>query len=567
MSSRRSPRVTGLDHGIGAALMLLYVAVLLYTASAIGLSRDEGSYVEAAQSYAGWFQQLASDPGAATERAAIDRAWKVNHEHPALVKSLFGLSYLLDKELGLLTGESQPFRLIGMLSAGLLLWLIHIFGTRFYNRRVGLFAALAFAALPRPFYHAHLDCFDLPITLAVTAVAYAYLRSLDSRRWAWLCGLCFGLALATKHNSWVLPGILAIHFLYVQLWERRRARLIAGLRLTRWALVPHWLIAMLVLGPAIFIGSWPWLWNDTLTRIGGYAAFHLRHDYYNMAYFGQNYFQPPFPVSFPWVMTLYTVPVTTILLVMVGLVIEARSELSSLRVSRAPDAAVDSRRVSLLMFGCLLAPLLLISLPSTPIFGGTKHWFTAYPFMALFAGIGFDRSLGVYRKLLAARVTMPGLDRRLAPLLGALMLLPALVETAHSHPFALSHYGAAAGFVPGAADRGMNRQFWGFTTGSLVGFLDTALPSGGSVYICDTTRAAFGMLARDGLLSPRIKASGEIATADYAIVHHEHHFAEVDHQIWTLYGSTRPAHVLTYDGVPIISVYENPKHRAKRGSQ
>jgi hypothetical protein len=54
--------------------------------------------------------------------------------------------------------------------------------------------------------------------------------------------------------------------------------------------------------------------------------------------------------------------------------------------------------------------------------------------------------------------------------------------------------------------------------------------------------------------------TGSIADADLALVHHEHHFAEVDQQIWTLYGTTKPAYVLTYDGVPIISVYENP-HR------
>jgi DNA gyrase inhibitor GyrI len=79
--------------------------------------------------------------------------------------------------------------------------------------------------------------------------------------------------------------------------------------------------------------------------------------------------------------------------------------------------------------------------------------------------------------------------------------------------------------------------------------------------VCDTTDAAFRMLARDGLLPPSIVPSFDIATADFAIVHHEHHFAEVDHQIWTVYGTTRPVHVLTYDGVPIISVYENPRRR------
>ena len=33
---------------------------------------------------------------------------------------------------------------------------------------------------------------------------------------------------------------------------------------------------------------------------------------------------------------------------------------------------------------------------------------------------------------------------------------------------------------------------------------------------------------------------------------------QVDFQIWTVYGDLRPAHVLTYDGVPIITVYRNP---------
>ena len=49
--------------------------------------------------------------------------------------------------------------------------------------------------------------------------------------------------------------------------------------------------------------------------------------------------------------------------------------------------------------------------------------------------------------------------------------------------------------------------------------------------------------------------------ADYVLVHHEHHFAEVEGQAWVAYGSPKPAYVLTYDGVPIVSVYENPRFR------
>jgi 4-amino-4-deoxy-L-arabinose transferase-like glycosyltransferase len=558
-------RVTRTDHAIGAALCALYVAVLLFTAPDLGLSRDESMYVAAAESYAHWFQLLAHDPAAAFTQSNIDRDFRVNHEHPPLAKSLFALSHLLDREFDLFPRESLAHRFPGMLCAGLLLWLIHVFGTRLYGRRAGLFAALAFALLPRPFYHAHLNAFDIPITLATTAVTYAYLRSLSQPRWALGCGALFGLALATKHNSWLLPGIFAVHFTVLVIFNRlRRQR--GETHLPR--LSPYWLAAMATLGPAIFFASWPWLWHDTRERLAAYAAFHLHHEYYNIAYFGVNYFWPPFPISYPWVMTLYTVPTTTLLLSVLGFGLRVRAEvgqsLSVLRPSREACPERDPLHTTTLLLGCLLAPLVIISLPSTPIFGGTKHWFTAYPFLALFAGVGFDRTLRACKALWPRATTWWWTRGPGTVVLAAWLLSPALVETIHSHPFGLSHYGFAAGFVPGAADRGMNRQFWGFTTGSLVDFFDTHLPGDGKVYACDTTDLAFRMLARDGLLSERIVPTRDIAGADYAIVHHELHMAEVDTQIWTTYGTTQPVYVLTYDGVPIISVYENPKHRAGR---
>jgi hypothetical protein len=201
----------------------------------------------------------------------------------------------------------------------------------------------------------------------------------------------------------------------------------------------------------------------------------------------------------------------------------------------------------------------IISLPSTPIFGGTKHWFPAYPFFALFAGRAFRWVCAVLVQTWPSLAPLP--RKLMPPALASLFLLPAAVETAHSHPFGLSHYTAAAGGVPGAADYGMNRQFWGFTTRSLVPFFKQAMPHGGSVYICDTIWTAWQMLSRDGFLPPNIVASFDIADADYAIVHHEKHFIEVDEQIWTTYGSVKPVYVLRYDGVPIISVYKNPHAR------
>jgi 4-amino-4-deoxy-L-arabinose transferase-like glycosyltransferase len=554
----QSKRLVGYrDHLLGAGLAGAYLVLLACTSPEIGTSRDESFYAQSAERYSRWFTALVSDRDSAFHKDFIDKIWSANSEHPPLMKSVFSLLHLAQQKWGFFQQDTLSYRFGGMLSAGLLLWLIYIFGARVYGRAAGLFAALGFALLPRVFYHAHLAAFDVPIVLMITWTVYAYWRSLERRRWALVTGVAFAAALATKHNSWVLPGILAIHFSWTAAVElRSRAR--GGQKRLR--LVPWWLLSMALIGPALFFWSWPWLWTETWPRLLAYARFHLHHVYYNIAYFGVNHFRPPFPLSYPWVLTLFTVPATTLLLCLAGIGFRARALLKELLPAGAqsePNAAApDPRQTTLLLLGCLLAPLVMISLPSTPVFGGTKHWFAAYPFLALFAGEGFARLLR------AARERLPRPAYPLAQVLSVLILLaPSAAETAHSHPFGLSHYTLAAGGVPGAADLGMNRQFWGFTTGSLVDFFNRNLPDGGTVWLCDTTWKSWQLLVRDRLLSPAIRPVSDIARADYAIVHHEHHFAEVDFQIWTLYRTVQPAHVLLYDGVPIVSVYRNPASR------
>ena len=525
-------RTTIGDHAFGLTLCIVYVAVLMATASDLGMSRDESFYVHAAQDYGGWFSQLLSEPRVAMERSFLDSAWDYNWEHPPLMKSAFAASWLLHKRLDLFGSESMAFRFPGMLTAGLLLWLIYIWATRVFGRTAGVFAALAYALMPRPFYHAHLNCFDVPITLMIVWVTYAYWRSLSSRRWAWITGIAFGFALATKHNSWVLPGIFAIHFAWLHLRPNRTTTL---------SRIPWWLIAMVIIGPLIFLSTWPWLWHDTWARISNYVGFHLRHDYYNIAYFGKTYFEPPFPVSYPFVMTAITVPLTTLALALLGLITRAA------RIWPFGEQE-DDRSTDILLLGSLLAPLVIIALPTSPIFGGTKHWMPAYPFVAMYAGAAFA--------LVATTLSTKSHAWATTLALGAVLLTPSFVEAKHSHPFGLSHYTPIAGGPPGAADLGMNRQFWGFTTGSLVPWLKAKLPEGGSVWPSDTTWGAWTMLQRDGHLPKNIRATANLSRADLVLVHHEDHFAEIEFQSWVAFNTTQPAYVLRYNGVPIITVYE-----------
>lgn len=574
------PRIGWLDHLLGALLCAGYVALLLGTSADLAMSRDESFYVTAAQDYARWMRQLWNDPDAALTTESIDAAWDYNHEHPGLAKALFALSWIAHEnaksdaggsaassgrtdEGGLFASDSDAFRFPGMLSAGLLLWLLYIFGARVFGREAGAFAAVAYALMPRPFYHAHLDCFDVPITLALTFAVYAYWRALTSRGWIVMAGVAWGLALAVKHNSWVLPGIFLIHYVWMVLAARARAKrdLPASARLvTR----PWWLVSLAWLGPPIFLATWPWLWHPEtmLERFGWYARFHVNHEYYTIAYLGRSWFEPPFPISYPFVLTAITVPLVTLAMAGVGIAMRARAMLPGFvrdRLWKNGDVEPDSPHTDVLLIGCMLAPILMIALPSTPIFGGTKHWFPAYPFLCMYAGLGIVRATNALRHGIGVRLPASRWTSRV--LVSALVIAPMLVQTVHSHPFGLSHYTPIAGGVPGAADLGMNRQFWGFTTGSLTEYFTEQMPNGGTVYLCDMTPGAWEMLHRDGLLPRNVRWSASLTNADFVMVHHEDHFLEVELQSWIAFGTTKPAHVLTYDGVPIITVYENPRRR------
>jgi len=560
------------DHAVAAGLAIAYVAVLFATAGDLAMSRDESFYVVAAERYGDWLALVWNGPSRGLSRSAIDGAWSYNAEHPPLMKLAFALSWNLHRATGWFPSDGHAFRFPGMLAGGWLLAVVYLFGVDVGLRRgAAAFAAIALGTLPRVFYHAHLDAFDVPIALMTTCATWAYWRTLGPPgfpvRRLLVFGVAYGLALATKHNSWILPGIFAIHFGWVAVLEGRARRRGSPPRIDR---RPWWLGAALLVGVPLAVGLWPWLWHDTWSRLGGYARFHLNHAYYNIAYFGKNYFEPPFPVSFPFVMTAITVPATTLALAALGLGGRLRALLPPGAADRwpalraLPGPPPDPRATDVLLVGALLAPLVVIALPSTPIFGATKHWFPAYPFLVLYAGHGLE--------LAAERIRRFASDRgahRLATALPAatalVALTPSAVAAAHAHPFGLSHYTSLVGGPAGAADLGMNRQFWGFAHGPLVPTIRELLPDGGRVWTCDATATSWQMLHRDGRLPPSIRATPSMATADLVLVHHEHHFAEVDFQVWQAFGTVQPAGVLTYDGVPIVSLYANPDSRRVAG--
>jgi 4-amino-4-deoxy-L-arabinose transferase-like glycosyltransferase len=552
-------RIGWRDHLVGAGLGLAYLAWLLATARAVGFPRDESFYFHAATQYGGWWRMLFERTHDALEQGAIDSAWGYNHEHPALMKSLYGLSeFYFYEKWRVFDAASTAFRLPAMVFAGVALWTTYLFGARAWGRRAGLAAAVLLALMPRVFFHAHLACFDLPITTMWIVCVYVHWRAQERRSlgWAIAAGVVFGLALETKHNAWMLPAVFVPHALFVH----RRA-FVRGLRAGRLP-VPTSLVSMAIIGPLVFYALWPYLWNDTLARVQWYVSFHLNHEYYNIEFLGKNYFGPPSPKSYLPVMVLATVPTVTLVLFGVGAFDRGAVAARRLRawargVVRRPVEATprsDPRETDLLLALSLAVAIGPFFLPATPIFGGTKHWMPAYPALALFAGRGF---LVVWQALRAALANGQARTRTLAETaLWASVVAAPLAVTAHSFPFGLSSYVPLVGGTAGGADLGLNRQFWGFTSQNAAEeYLNANAPAGSTVFIHDTTWDAWARMQQEGRVRGDLRAVGAPGEASIALIEHELHMSEVDYSTWVAFGTDAPAYIVRHDGVPIVSIY------------
>lgn len=537
------------DRAITAVIFVVFLGLLLATTSDLGYARDEGFYFQAARSYQGWFETLLSSPSLALRPRVVDAAWSQNHEHPSLMKALFALSHLVLGRRHLFSLEGTTFRFPAMVfSAGIVAFVYRV-GARRFGRLGGAFAAIALGMSPCFFYHAHLACFDAPIVAMYAFTLFAYAKSLRTTgaRWPLVTGLVFGLTLETKHNAWFLPIVCLAHAAICAALAWLSKQSVIGVLKRPLAS----LSSMAVIGPVVLYALWPWIWHDTIHRLTEYVQFHLNHEYYNMEFLGENYFEPPMPRGYAWLMTAATVPTVTLVLFVVGLSVRARVGYSAFRSNDA-EGRLDAREDLLFVLGLVFSYAAWLS-TGTPIFGGTKHWMTAYPFMALFAAAGVSRSIAALSSLLRERVKVPPIAVGLAALL-AFSMAP-ITETLHAHPFGLTGYVPLVGGAPGAATLGLNRSFWGYTTESVAPFMNETAPRRARVYFHDTAWQSWEMLVEEGRVRRDLVAVPAVSDADLGIYHQELHMQGQEYQAWLALGTLAPVEIAGLDGVPIVWIY------------
>jgi hypothetical protein len=561
------PRRTAPISLLGLMLAMATVIGLALSAGSIGYARDEGVYFEASRHYGTWASRLIHEPGKALEQKQRDRYFRINHEHPALMKTAAGISARLlarpaakgtakkkrDVEFaegGLfpVMDEGAAMRLPAQVLAGFGVFLLFAAGRRYGRSLVGGFLAAGwFILLPRVAFNASLHAFDVPIAVAGLAVVLAYQRAQESPRWAIALGPILGVAIAIKHNALFFGVLLAAHHGLCLLLAWR-----SGRRPRFSQIFPLHVASMAILAPLVALALWPWMWHDTVARVGEYFAFHGEHSYYNMEFLGENFNRPPLPVSYPLVMTFATVPTALLVLACLGLGAGLRDDLQGPRPALDKDASPSWARplppgwprAPGFLFAMFAAfPLLLISLPTIPIFGGTKHWLTVYPFMALAASLAWSRLWA------HASVTKSPRWRHAPAVALILVLVPGAWSTLHGHPYNLSQYAPMIGGARGAANLGLNRGFWGHAT---VALFDEGAARG-PVYLHDIHGLARRQYEREGRW-PGWKG-GSLSRARSGLIFHEMHTTSEEVQLWNTLDTAAPSAIIELDDVPLTSFY------------
>lgn len=605
----------------GILTALFGFALLLHwqTQQRIGIARDETVYMTYGTRYANWWRDVVRGKPVLTAQAITahfggPNPTDNNREHPPLLKTLSGFAAMA------LAGDGQAtptaYRVPAMVLNALLVVLVAVWSRRLWGAPVALAAALLTLLVPRTLFHGGLACFDQPMVTFWLATLYAYWRGLRARKWRVLSGLCFGLALATKHNALMLPGVVLPHYVWYA-WQSR----VDGKR--RWwqYVTSHgslwWPIA---LGPLVLFALWPWLWLHPIANVRAWLQFHLTHVHYNFEYLGRNWNAPPFPWHVALVTTWFTLPAATLGAALFAVahasgqrawawwhgvrktdivatndrdawggsagagsmgatttptslpLTDASPPVSAMRAALRGEPRDGANLLLALSVAVAMGPFML---GTTPIFGAEKHWAAATPVIAMTAAVGAWRAATYFAQALVVWLpraqAQAALIRRQLVAFAVLIIAiasAAAIEVRAAWPYPLSYYNAFAPGAPGGATLGMNRQFWGVAAYGVLPYFAAvakrqtdAAPRAPLVYTHDAA-PAWGWYQRLGLVDKRFGDAGPeeygVGRSAFAFVVHEKHFVRHDVMIWKSYGTVTPVFVLTHQGVPLVSVYERP---------
>lgn len=345
----------------------------------------------------------------------------------------------------------------------------------------GVFTAISLTMMPRLFGHAHLASLEtitnLTCTASVVAIAYGWNGPIaPSWKTGIITGALFGLALLTKIQAILIPCPVIC-------WALWRWKTKAIVPLAAWSLTAF----------VVFFASWPWLWFAPWENLLVYLGRTTHRSTVYVWYFGQRYPDKLVPWHFPFVMFGLTVPILLHVLGFMGL---GQSVITRRRNTSACAATNDSRpnvaepstitaadngnfSRDMLLFACMLFPLVLFAVPGIAVYDSERLILTTFPLWAIFVGRG-----GI---LLWNWLTSLFRSRRFASAVLAGLLLWNAAPMYLAAPTHLNYYNELVAILGGVDRVGLEVDYWGEgITRQLLQRLVSDVPDGSTVAVTPT---------------------------------------------------------------------------------
>jgi len=313
--------------------------------------------------------------------------------HPPLggeIASLF--NYIFYQKLGILP-DITSYHIYNILAATIGVFAVGYFAVE----TMGLFPAtvsvLVLCTYPLFWAESHFNIKDPAETAFFTVTLLAFWNFLQkkTKRWLFFSFLFFAFAISIKFNALFIFFILAVFLvLYFKF---------SGLRLNidkiKLFIKSYWttFVAGLAIIAVIFIGAWPFLWQNLPTNLLSIVKYYeeigtgAQYQPSNYFFFGFN--------LYPTTWILATTPPITLLLTLFGIV------------------AIFSKKVkkdvwTWLWLIWLIFPVLRVTLPGMAVYGGSRQIMEFLPAMALISGYGVKYFYEFTRKKLLLKYLVIG---------------------------------------------------------------------------------------------------------------------------------------------------------------
>lgn len=514
---------------LAVAFALAAFVAVVATLPDVGMTWDEPIYMESAQASAQWAGVLARSalrlqPTQAFSDDVLSEYWgqQVGEQNAPAGKVIPALTWRLFRSV---LSDVNALRLGNALIFAALVGLTCLVGVQMSGAVAGAFAAASLLLMPRLFFHGHLTALDVPVAFVwLLAVWLLWRWSLQEAPRVWPAvlgmGLVYGLALATKNTSYVLPLVL---LLWLLVFRRIRQAFVL-------------LAGMVAIGALVFVVTWPWLYLDLPGNLAKFIRyFTVSHSSIVQYYLGQVYSRVPW--HYPFVLVAATVPLPTLVMAIIGLV----------------RVVAGGRRDSagwLVVFN-LVVPLLFFGFASSQVYGGERLFLVVFPFLALLAGMGF-RALW---QVITAGGSRAG--RVLATALGVGLLLPGLLGIVSMHPYELSYYNELVGGLRGASRLGLEPTYWTETYKATLDTLNGLPEQSPSIWTEDEgvlyTYQKLGSLRQDARVGGRVTQAGPLA-AGYAVI--QNRPSGFTPEIEAILAERQPLFTVMKDGVALAYVFK-----------